>query len=139
MPTAVKMKSIPGKTVLIVDDSAPIRGLLRYLFLSESFTICSEAANGKDAIAEAKKCKPDLVILDRAMPVMNGLEVAPELRRLLPDVPIILYTLHAGVMPDSEFQRIGVTAVVAKNEPAEALLQTANDFCNPNPHSSDLN
>jgi len=62
---------------------------------------------------------------------MNGLEAAPELRRLLPDVPIILYTLHAGVTPESRFQRIGVTAVVGKNEPVEVLLQTAKRLLQP--------
>ena len=138
MPTAAKMKPIPGKTVLIVDDSAPIRAQLRYLFLSDSFTICAEAANGREAIAAAKNCKPNLIILDLSMPVMNGLEAAPELRKLLPDVPIILYTLYAGAFPDSEFQRRGITAVVAKNDPVEALLQTAKGLLQSTPgkHSS---
>ena len=110
------MKPVPGKTILIVDDSVPVRAQLRS-FLSDSFAICSEAANGKEAIVEAKKCKPDLIILDLSMPVMNGLEAAPELRRLLPNTPIILYTLFARSIPDSEFQSRGITAVVAKSEP----------------------
>jgi CheY-like chemotaxis protein len=136
MRTAATMQPIRGRMVLIVDDSARIRARLRQLFLSDSFTICSEAANGQEAIVEVKKCKPDLVILDLSMPVMNGLEAAPELRKLLPDTPIILYTLHSGVMPDSEFQRIGITEVVAKNEPVESLLQTAKRLLQPRPEEA---
>jgi CheY-like chemotaxis protein len=126
MHTAAMRKSAPRKTVLVVDDSNLIRTQLGHLFLSDSFTTCNEAANGQEAITEAEKCQPDLIVLDLSMPVMNGLEAAPELRRLLPNTPIILYTLHASDIPVTALQGSGINSVIAKNDPIETLLQTAN-------------
>jgi CheY-like chemotaxis protein len=56
------------------------------------------AADGSEAISLAKRYKPDLVILDLAMPKMNGLETARELRKIMPTVSIILLTLHASTV-----------------------------------------
>jgi CheY-like chemotaxis protein len=73
-----------GKTVLVVDDSVVIRKILASAFLSDGFMTCIEAENGKEAIEVAKQSKPDLIVLDLSMPVMNGLQSAPELRKILP-------------------------------------------------------
>ena len=77
-----------AKTILIVDDNAYIRLALCGLFKRESdFEVCGEAENGKEAIAEALELRPDLIVLDLSMPVMNGLDAARELKRLMPTVP----------------------------------------------------
>jgi len=73
-----------GKTVLVVDDSATIRRMLAAAFLSDGFKTCVEAENGKEGIEAAKRIKPDVIILDLSMPVMNGLEAASKLRQILP-------------------------------------------------------
>src|SRR5260370_41634465 len=84
-----------NKGVLIVDDNAVVRSSLRCLFESyPEFEVSGEAENGQDAIDKAERLKPDLIILDLAMPVMNGLEAAPELRKMLPDARLILFTAH---------------------------------------------
>ena len=73
--------------VLIVDDNYSIRQVLGEIFRREvDFDICGEAANGHEAIGAAKLLNPDLIILDLAMPVMNGLAAARVLRRLMPAV-----------------------------------------------------
>jgi outer membrane protein OmpA-like peptidoglycan-associated protein len=66
-----------GKTVLVVDDSALMRKAIESAFLSDGFKTCVEAKNGKEGIEAARKCQPDLIILDWSMTVMNGLEAAP--------------------------------------------------------------
>ena len=77
-----------AKTVLIVDDNAYIRQALCELFEGEAdFEPCGEAENGKEAIAKALELHPDLIVLDLSMPVMNGLDAARELKRLMPTVP----------------------------------------------------
>ena len=85
------------KGVLIVDDNAVVRSSLGRLFKAyPEFEVSGEAENGQDAIDKAERLKPDLIILDLAMPVMNGLNVAPILRKMLPDVRLILFTAHDG-------------------------------------------
>jgi CheY-like chemotaxis protein len=87
-----------GKTVLVVDDSEFLRKSIEHAFLSDGFKTCVEAENGQEAIEVAKKCQPDLIILDLSMPVMNGLEAAPILRRMFPKIPIFLFTLYADAV-----------------------------------------
>jgi NarL family two-component system response regulator LiaR len=70
--------------VLIVDHHEQIRGLVRALFLSEfGFQICGEAVDGYEAIMKARLLKPDLIVLEVAIPRLNGVEAAPKIRKLL--------------------------------------------------------
>jgi DNA-binding NarL/FixJ family response regulator len=87
------------KTILLADDS-PIIGqtLYRALASEGNYDLCAQAADGSEAISLAQRYKPDLVILDLAMPKMNGLETARELKKIMPAVPIILLTLHASTV-----------------------------------------
>ena len=89
------------KTILLADDS-PIIGqtLYRALATEGKYDLCAQAADGSEAISLAKLYKPDLVILDLAMPKMNGLETARELKKMMPTVPIILLTLHASTVKE---------------------------------------
>jgi CheY-like chemotaxis protein len=85
-----------ARTILIADDNPSIRKFLCRLFEEEKdYNICAEAENGQKAIELALQCKPDLIILDLSMPVMNGLDAARKLKEIMPDVPIILFTQHA--------------------------------------------
>jgi CheY-like chemotaxis protein len=105
------------KRILVADDSAMIRKCLCRIFeIEEDYDICAEAVNGEEAIALAKQHKPDLIVLDYQMPMMNGIEAAYELKRIMPDVPIILFTLHAVTMKYSMGQDSPVDLVVAKSD-----------------------
>jgi CheY-like chemotaxis protein len=84
------------KTILVADDNPEIRKMLCHMFeVEEHYDICAEAANGQEAIDLGVKHRPDLIILDLSMPVMNGLEAAWKLKEIMPEVPIILFTQHA--------------------------------------------
>ena len=75
------------KKVLLVDDSATVREAVRPLFDSHpNFEVCGEAEHGREAVEKAPSLRPDLIILDLSMPVMNGLEAAPLLIKILPHV-----------------------------------------------------
>ena len=115
----------PSKTVLIADDSAAIRRELRDEFTLHGFTVCAEAENGREALEQARNNRPRLIILDVSMPVMNGLDVAPELRKILPDTPIILYTAFADAVSTLDTRAKGVTMVLAKTEPLSLLIAQA--------------
>ena len=87
-----------AKTILIADDNPMIRKMLCQLFEREDdYDICAEATNGQEAIDVALKLRPDLIILDMSMPVLNGMEAAKKLKKIMPDVPIILFTQHENM------------------------------------------
>lgn len=116
------------RTVLIVDDSPAIRRGLCEEFGRYGYTVCAEAQNGKEAIERAQTWQPDLIILDLAMPIMNGLDAAPRLREILPKVPIILYTAFADVVTVADIRASGVTTVLPKSHPLESLLAKAEEL-----------
>lgn len=112
------------RRVLLVDDNQIVRQTARRLFESAGF-VCNEADNGAKAIEQTSVFQPDLIVLDLAMPVMNGLQAAPQIRRLLPSVPIILFTLYTGSVLEKDARAAGITSVVSKDEPASKLVSQA--------------
>ena len=103
------------KKVLIVDDNPAIGSEIHQEFNRHGF-LCSNAENRRQAIEQLLEILPDLIILDLSMPVMNGLDAAPELKKILPDCPIILYTLFADTLvQSSDVEARGITRVVAKD------------------------
>ena len=97
-------------TVLIVDDNAYIRQALCDLFKREAdFEVCGEAENGKEAIAKARELHPDLIVLDLSMPVMNGLDAARELKRLMPTVPLLMYSAFGDRLVEHQARLVGIS------------------------------
>jgi CheY-like chemotaxis protein len=116
------------KTVLLVDDNAHIRRIVRAKFESDGFDSCFEAENGEDAIRLAREHKPSLIILDFAMPGMTGVQVAPILREFLPDTPIILFTLYADEVKHMNLNELGITASFSKSDSLANLLIKAHEL-----------
>jgi DNA-binding NarL/FixJ family response regulator len=117
------------KCILIVDDNASIRQMLWTIFEeTPGWEVCGEAQNGREAIQKARELKPDLIVLDLSMPIMNGLEAAPMLRRMLPEVPIILYTLHDSKLVEREGFSVGISGVVSKAADLKTLVNQAEDL-----------
>jgi DNA-binding NarL/FixJ family response regulator len=111
------------KRILLVDDNSIVRRQLRfYLETATGFEVCGEAINGRDAIEKALELSPDLIILDFTMPVMNGLEAAKTLRSMMPEVPLILFTVHRSANLDSDASVAGINAVISKVEGVTALI-----------------
>jgi two-component system response regulator EvgA len=110
------------KRILIVDDQVALLKVLRTSLEHHGFTVCGEAENGVDAISRAVATRPDLVILDVAMPGLNGIEVASILQGLLPNVPIILHTIYGDRLGKSLKNLVGIKAVVAKSEGISKLI-----------------
>jgi DNA-binding NarL/FixJ family response regulator len=120
------------KSVLIADDHDMIRKALCELFDSQQdFEVCGEAENGKEAVEMAQVFLPDLILLDLSMPVMNGIEAACELKRLMPMVPIVVFSEYGDVLSDDEARATGISAVVSKNAKLSALLDRARSVLYP--------
>lgn len=80
-------------TILIVDDYEPWRSILRsQLKTNSDFQVIAEAGNGCEAIEKTAQLHPDVILLDIGMPILNGLEAAPRIRREFPDSKIIFLT-----------------------------------------------
>lgn len=80
--------------ILLADDHPIARSAIRALLASEAFDICGEAEDGREAIDKVVELKPDLVLLDISMPVMNGIDAAREIYRLAPNTKIVFLTNH---------------------------------------------
>ena len=114
------------KSVLIADDHDMIRKALCELFASqEDFEVCAEAENGKEAVEMAQFFRPDLIMLDLSMPVMNGIEAACELKQIMPMVPIIVFSEYGDVLSEREARQTGISAVVSKDAQLKVLLDRA--------------
>jgi CheY-like chemotaxis protein len=119
---------VAGKRVLIVDDNEVIRRILTVAFLSDGFESCAEAPNGKEGIKVAQRIHPDLIILDLSMPVMNGLEAAPELRKLFPRSSIFLFSLYADGILKENAAKAGIDLVISKSEPLDLIVRKAHEL-----------
>lgn len=114
------------RRVLIVDDNAVVRSMVRQVFeLEDDFEVSGEAENGLEAIQQAERLKPELIILDLSMPVLTGLEATPRLKAVLPDVRIILFTVEEGSEVDRLAGVIGIHAVISKHEAVSRLIPEA--------------
>jgi DNA-binding NarL/FixJ family response regulator len=122
------------KRVLIVDDNNFLRQTLTEVFrqtLTEvfrrepNFDVCGEACNGHEAIRAAQLLHPDLIVLDLAMPVLNGLDAARMLKRLMPGTPLIMYSGIGDRYVEHQAKLMGIAALVAKAEPPTSLVDCA--------------
>ena len=111
-----------SKRVLIVDDHLAMRrAVTRVLQSQANVEVCGEAENGRDAIEQAERLKPDLIVLDLSMPVMNGLEAARILRVMMPETPILMYTSFATSNLTEEALAAGVSKVSIKSTPPSLI------------------
>jgi DNA-binding NarL/FixJ family response regulator len=102
--------------ILVVDDSRAIRRSLRsYIEAQTDWQICGEAENGKVAVEMTQTLSPDVVILDLSMPVMNGLDAAREIRRIAPDVCVLMYTLNVYPRLLENANKVGIKDVLSKS------------------------
>jgi len=115
--------------ILIADDSELSRKSLKNIFSRHNeWTLCGEAFDGHQAVLMAHELKPDLIILDVAMPMMDGLHAAIEILRAEPSVPIILYTLHNSAEIELGGKRIGARKVISKMDNSEVLVETIREL-----------
>jgi DNA-binding NarL/FixJ family response regulator len=120
----------PG--ILIVDDSAQIRNMIKLWLESETrFRVCGEAADGIEGIEKALELKPDLIVLDLSMPRMGGMETAAAIRSVMPKVPIILFTLYADSEVIDQARDAGIASVLSKMDQMSMLCSEVGRLVGP--------
>jgi len=122
----------PTPTLLICDDNPNIRYLLRsFVETRTPFEVCGEAIHGIDAIEKAKQLQPDLILLDLSMPVMTGAEAAVILKREVPRMKIILFTLHMDDVSKAVGRAIGVDLMLSKSDSISKLADHLHALLTP--------
>lgn len=122
---------MPVRSVLVVDDNLAIRKLVCAVFAGEpDFEVCGEAGNGLEAIEKAKLFQPALIVTDLSMPLMNGLEETQMLKKLMPSVPVIIYSAHIDRLVEQEALAAGASAVVGKSDGVSVLIDKARELLN---------
>jgi DNA-binding NarL/FixJ family response regulator len=113
--------------ILIADDHELVRsGLRRLIEARKDWRVVAEASDGKEAIGKAIETKPDVAVLDHAMPIINGLEATRQIRTHLPNTEVLICTIHEDEMLICELLRAGARGYVLKSD-AGSKLVTAID------------
>ncbi len=117
------------KRVMLVDDNPAIRQALHNVFeFYSDWDVCGEAANGMEGIEKAKLLRPDIIVLDMSMPEMSGLDAARVIHGIMPQVPLILCSLHAEETLRVEARSAGVVAIVSKTQNMQTLVNKAREL-----------
>jgi DNA-binding NarL/FixJ family response regulator len=121
--------------ILVADDSRTVRRSLHGLLeQNPNWKVCAEAVDGADVIAKAQQLKPDIIVLDFFTPGMTGLEAARILGRVLPSVPVLLFTFEVTAQLIDQAKSVGIKGVVQKSDThemvngVEALLRNKTFF-----------
>ena len=130
-PSPTKVRS----RILVIDDGDSVRDIIGVFLEHAGFEVCGEAADGVEAIEQAKKLKPDLIVLDLVMPRMNGAETASILSTTMPEVPIVLLTLYQNILGSALAAAVGVKAVLDKTEGLDKLVTCVRSLLNSAPES----
>jgi CheY-like chemotaxis protein len=111
-----------AKRVLVADDSNLIRKQIRTIIESDAqLEVCAEALNGLEGLQKVQESCPDLAIIDFQMPMMDGLKATRKIKRLMPLLPILLFTLSSSPQLEWESKRAGADAVLLKMEGSTGL------------------
>jgi len=125
-----KANPVHKPRILIIDDGDSVRDVIRIFLEHAGFEVCGEGADGVQAIEQAKQLKPDLIVLDLAMPRMNGAEAASVLNQTLPNTPIVLLTLYQNVLGTALASAVGVKAIIDKTEGMDKLVMCVRSLLN---------
>ena len=119
----------------MVDDNPSVRQYLRALLEQQStWQVCGEARTGREALQRVEKNPPDVILLDFQMPDLNGLDVARQISRQFPAIPILMVTIHLSRQLAEEARRAGIRGACAKSdvgsivEAVDALLHDGTYF-----------
>lgn len=113
--------------VLVVDDHESVRrGVCSILASRRDIELCGEAADGSEAIDRARSLKPDLIVMDISMPIMDGMSASREIRQILPSTAIIVLSMHDSSQLMDSARQLGLRGYVTKSEAATRLLQAVD-------------
>jgi two-component system, chemotaxis family, chemotaxis protein CheY len=114
-------------SILLVDDEAHIRKYVALILKQLGATKVVEATNGEEALAMFEQLKPDVVLLDISMPLMNGLETLKRLKVIEPDGVYIMLTSMVNRQSIDEALALGAANYIRKDNPKEEIAQAIRE------------
>lgn len=109
--------------IVIADQNREIRSRIRFLLEEAGWEVIGEASDGQDAVDQAQKLCPDLVTLDIAMPIKNGIEAATEILKTSPRTKVLILTIHEAEEIRNQALRAGVHGYALKTSGPELIEQ----------------
>lgn len=113
--------------VMVADDHPVVRQGLKFMLAREGFAVVAEAADGREALRQSEGTHPEVVVLDLAMPGLNGIDTAREIMRVSPGTKTIILTQHAEEPYILEALRAGVHGYVLKSQAVSDMIQAIRD------------
>jgi DNA-binding NarL/FixJ family response regulator len=123
--------------LLLADDHTLLLEGIR-LMLEPEFELVGSVEDGQALLAAARELKPDVILLDISMPVLNGIDAASQLRKILPSAKLIFLTMHADADYVTEAFRAGAAGYLLKRSAASELLTAIREVLNGNHYVSPL-
>lgn len=118
--------------ILIADDRETMRKALKLTIGTHpGWEVCGEADNGQEVLAKAAELQPDVVVLDFKMPAANGIKAGSELSALMPNMPIVMYTLYRTPELEVAAKLVGIREVVGKEDGCRNLLSAIENALTP--------
>jgi two-component system response regulator NreC len=115
--------------ILVADDHEVVREGTRVLLHSQlGWEVCGTAKNGREAVEQAQKLQPDIVVLDMSMPELNGLDAARKIKRILPTVEILMFTALESEQLIRQVFEAGVKSYVVKADASAHLLSAVRSL-----------
>lgn len=115
--------------IVVIDDTKHVREMLVSMLELDGFEVVGQGSNGEEAVEIAVRERPDVVILDYSMPVMDGLSAARQVREAVPGQKIILYTAYLDETLQAAAADAGVAVCVGKVEGLESLERNISELC----------
>jgi DNA-binding NarL/FixJ family response regulator len=114
--------------VMIAEDHTIVRqGLARLLSDQPGLEVVGQAVNGRDAVEMAEKLNPDIIIMDIAMPKMNGIEASKKIRKLLPRTKILILSMYSHEHYVNELLEVGVSGYLLKDSSGHDIIKAIDD------------
>jgi two-component system, NarL family, invasion response regulator UvrY len=103
--------------ILVADDNPAVRHYLRSLLeLESTWRVCGEARTAGEAMEKVKESPPDMILLDFQMPDLNGIDVARQIAKIFPEIPILMVTIHLSNQLAEEARKVGIRGVCLKSD-----------------------
>ena len=123
--------------ILIADDHAVVRsGVRRIIEDQPGWSVVAEATDGKDAIAQAITTKPDVAILDYRLPLIDGIEATRQIRRRVPNVEVLIFTVDDSEILLRELLEAGARGYVLKSDAGQHLISAIQALADHRPFLS---
>jgi DNA-binding NarL/FixJ family response regulator len=116
--------------VLVVDDAVDLRGIIRILLdLEDDFDVVAEASTGAEAVRLSRELQPDLVVLDVAMPGMDGLDALSEMRHVAPEAKVVMFSAHDNARTVDSARQRGAAGYIDKTTGVVDLVGRLRQIC----------